>query len=228
MDKTTILNKIISYYNLKPADFASFIGVTPQVLTNWKRRNSYDPEKLYTKCIEFSPQWIISGDGPMLKSEYQDQDILISAEEDSGHYSTSNQIQIRNIPLYSPHTDNSLEEMLKKGSKKAIIDNFIRIPDLSKCDGAIYINDDSMQPLLKSGDVIVFKTTTTNNLSWGKMYLVEITENNHHSIFFGNLQKSALEGHIKLTKENPLHKSTDISLAKIKAIAIVISYIKSD
>lgn len=33
----------------------------------------------------------------------------------------------------------------------------ISIPNLPKCDGAVYVAGDSMYPLLKSGDIVMYK-----------------------------------------------------------------------
>lgn len=68
MNKTLIINKIIEYYNFKTdAKFAKFLGMKPQALSNWKARNTYDAELLYTKCVHFNAEWILSGEGEMLK-----------------------------------------------------------------------------------------------------------------------------------------------------------------
>lgn len=35
--------------------------------------------------------------------------------------------------------------------------DYIHIPNLPRCDGAIYVVGDSMYPLLKSGDIVLYK-----------------------------------------------------------------------
>lgn len=70
MDKKLILNRLQDYYKFKKdIDFADFLGISGQVLSKWKTRNSYDIELLYTKCTEINPEWLITGKEPMLKSE---------------------------------------------------------------------------------------------------------------------------------------------------------------
>ncbi|GCB33387.1 hypothetical protein KGMB02408_03320 [Bacteroides faecalis] len=39
----------------------------------------------------------------------------------------------------------------------------IQIPKISFCDGAIYVNGDSMYPILKSGDIVEFKEISSFN-----------------------------------------------------------------
>jgi len=68
MDKLLILNEIKNYYSFKSdTKFADFLGITPQVLSNWKSRKTFDVELIYTKCLIFNSEWLLTGKGEMLK-----------------------------------------------------------------------------------------------------------------------------------------------------------------
>ncbi len=68
VDKTLILNKIQQHYNYKKdSDFAKFLGIKTQVLSNWKNRNTFDIDVLYTKCEDISPEFLITGKGKFLR-----------------------------------------------------------------------------------------------------------------------------------------------------------------
>lgn len=44
---------------------------------------------------------------------------------------------------------------------------------MPRCDGAVYVTGDSMYPLLKSGDIIVYKELHDfQEVIYGEMYLV--------------------------------------------------------
>lgn len=69
-DKSLILNMIKEHLNIKTdAEFSSFLGIKPNVLWNWRNRNSIDYELILSKCNDISPEWIMSGKGQMLKTE---------------------------------------------------------------------------------------------------------------------------------------------------------------
>ncbi|AMA49444.1 helix-turn-helix domain-containing protein [Flavobacterium covae] len=69
MDKQLILNKIKEYYKFqKDSQFAKFLGIPAQNLSKWKNRNTYDAELIYTKCTHINPEWLLTGQGEMLKS----------------------------------------------------------------------------------------------------------------------------------------------------------------
>ena len=52
----------------KNADFARFLGISSQAVSNWYSRNTFDAELLYTKCGFVNPGWLLTGHGSMLKS----------------------------------------------------------------------------------------------------------------------------------------------------------------
>ncbi len=68
MDKRLMLNNLIKHYsNGSESDFAKKIGVTPQTITNWKNRNTFNLDKIYTNCENINADWLISCKGEMLK-----------------------------------------------------------------------------------------------------------------------------------------------------------------
>lgn len=68
MDKTWILNELKKYYKLSSnAEFSRFLGISPQTLSNWYGRNTLDYELIYTKCVDVSGDWLLTGQGEMLR-----------------------------------------------------------------------------------------------------------------------------------------------------------------
>ena len=50
------------------AQFAKVLGVSPQTISAWIARSTFDSELIYTKCRDISPAWLLTGEGSMLKS----------------------------------------------------------------------------------------------------------------------------------------------------------------
>lgn len=70
IDNTLILNKISTYYNFKnDSEFSHFLGITPQVLSNWRRRNTINYQIVSTKCLEIDMNWVVTGEGEMTKQD---------------------------------------------------------------------------------------------------------------------------------------------------------------
>lgn len=70
MDKTLILNKIINHlFDGSKSKFAKKLGITPQTVSSWLSRNTFDIELIYAKCEILSADWLLTGAGSMFKKE---------------------------------------------------------------------------------------------------------------------------------------------------------------
>jgi phage repressor protein C with HTH and peptisase S24 domain len=68
MDKAAMVQELIAHYsNGNKAQFASLLGVRPQTINSWITRETFDAELIYAKCLGVSADWLISGEGDMLK-----------------------------------------------------------------------------------------------------------------------------------------------------------------
>ncbi|MDY6302393.1 MAG: hypothetical protein SPL96_10940 [Bacteroidales bacterium] len=66
------LEALVNYYcDGNKAKFATMIGITPQLLSNWIKRDTLDFEVVYQGCPNLSGDWLLSGEGPMIKDDKQ-------------------------------------------------------------------------------------------------------------------------------------------------------------
>lgn len=67
-DKTLILNKLKNHYSFKKdSDLARFLDIKPQTLATWYSRGTFDLDILYSKCNDISADFLITGEGQMLR-----------------------------------------------------------------------------------------------------------------------------------------------------------------
>lgn len=67
-DKSLILNRIKSHYNLATnADLAKFMGIAPTTISSWYSRNTFDYDLLFAKCVGLDKEWLLTGEGFALK-----------------------------------------------------------------------------------------------------------------------------------------------------------------
>ena len=114
--------------------------------------------------------------------------------------------------------------LFRDSSTETPVDH-ITIPNLPKCDGAIYVSGDSMYPLLKSGDIIMYKKLANeiDNMFWGEMYLVSLINNDGDEFVMVKwLHKSELgTDYVKLVSENRHHQPKDFHIKNIKGLALI-------
>ncbi len=69
MDKSLILKEIKKAFGFESdASFARFLGISPQTLASWYRRNVFDPDILYQKCKDLNPDFLLSGSGSVMRN----------------------------------------------------------------------------------------------------------------------------------------------------------------
>lgn len=84
MDKTLMLEQLVNHYtDGNKANFATMIGIKPQLLSNWLKRNTFDAECLYKGCKGISADWLLSGEGEMICTSRNDNSQFDSAVSNS-------------------------------------------------------------------------------------------------------------------------------------------------
>lgn len=70
MNKSEMLNQLISYYSGgNKSAFAKMLGIKPQSVNTWIIRNTFDTNLIYSKCNNVSAEWLLTGEGNMLKKD---------------------------------------------------------------------------------------------------------------------------------------------------------------
>lgn len=219
-----IISRLLDYLAVKdipPTRFEKNIGLSNGYLNTQKKRNADLGESVIKKiidyCLDVNIEWLITGQGNMLKEE---QEMEINPIFHSKTIEKRHEKQAVN--LYSFEASAGLKELFdNKGDN--ILDT-IMIPNLPRCDGAIHIVGDSMIPILKSGDIILYKEVFPNmdSILFGEMYLVSVVmEEGVYLTVVKYIRRSKKNGYITLASENPLHDDTDVDFRRVNAMALV-------
>ena len=124
------------------------------------------------------------------------------------------------INLYDIEAAANLKSLLVNKDQNIL--GKISIPNIPKCDGAVYVKGDSMYPLLKSGDIIGYKEISSfDNVIYGEIYLVSFMIDGDEYLAVKYVNRSEKEGYLKLVSYNTHHEPMDIPFASINAMAIV-------
>lgn len=176
-------------------------------------------QAIINKYITLSAEWLISGRGNI---ETSADNILQEANavyKKNGDKTLDSQA----IPLYNIEATAGIVTLFNDTKQSKPVD-YIQIPNLPKCDGAVFVTGDSMYPLLKSGDIIMYKQINNilDGIFWGEMYLISIDQEGDEMVTVKYIHKSEKgEQWIKLVSQNKHHDDRDLSLTKVRALALI-------
>ena len=220
MNKSTMVLALVNRFTKgNKAQFANMLGVSSQTVSAWVARNTFDAELIYAKCSGVSADWLLTGEGEMIKE--QDRQLAELRVQEKFPLKTDNLLPLQRIPLYNLEATAGLVALFE--DVKTVPISYISLPDLPACDGAVYVRGDSMYPLLKSGDIVLYKQVhdMKYGIFWGEMYLISFNIDGEEFITIKYIQKSEQEDCIKLVSHNPHHNPTDIPRCMIRALAII-------
>lgn len=110
VNKVLILREIKSHYQFKrDVDFATFLGISAQTLNSWFKRDTFDLELLYHKCTAISPDFLFTGQQPLLRQakaganpEVLDLQTKLIAEMEKSRLLEQ---KLMTLALKTPHTE---------------------------------------------------------------------------------------------------------------------------
>lgn len=217
------VNRIKQYIDLKGIKVSSFereIGMSngsfASQLKNNKTIGVDKLENILKIYPDINTEWLLTGHGSMLKLDIENgEDLVLNSFTDKKpHY--------REIPLYSIQTVAGIIDLFGKNESQIPVDH-IRIPKITECDGALYITGESMYPLVKSGDIVVYKKVNNpeNNIMWGEMYVVYIQNDGNEYFFTRFLKRSQRESYVEFVSQNADHQNIEFPISSIKVLALV-------
>ena len=172
-------------------------------------------EKILNVYPDINVDWLISGEGDMLNSIKE-----IAPTEDFS-LPTDRHVSSQDIPLYGLDAAAGLVAIFNSTAVEPT--DYLRIPNLPPVDGALYVRGESMSPLLKSGDIVIFKkkTLSLDSIIWGEIYILSFDLDGDTYTSVKYIRKSDTPGCVRLVSYNPDFAPKDIPLSSITALALV-------
>lgn len=181
--------------------------------------------KWITNIVENYPQisidWLITGQGPMLREENKTTNNREIYKDEQNHEMIALQAE-QGIPLipeyaFAGFAPGDSNQILELGCERYVI------PHFHDADGLIYVKGSSMYPKYSSGDIVAFKKLSlTTFFQWNKVYILDTEQ----GILIKRVQQADDSEHIILVSENPSYKPFSLALTDIYSIAIVVGVIR--
>ena len=213
MNKSSMLLALIEHYcNGNKAQFSKLLGVSPQTISAWITRNTFDSEIIYTKCRYISADWLLTGEGSMLRSE-EASEICDGEKEEEG------KAGIPLLPLSAMAGAMTSERTVLEYECERYV-----VPAFKGADFIIPVKGDSMCPTYHSGDLIACKRVPMGDLffQWNKAYVLDTKQ--------GPLVKRIKPGqdalHVKIVSDNEMYDPFELPRSAINSVAMVMGIIR--
>lgn len=211
MDKKSRLEAIIQYYsNGKPSVFANYLGVAPSTISSWLSRNTLDYDLIFAKCEKISPDWLLTGEGEMLRSEQNTPTAIPATQPGVG------------IPLIP------IEAMAGFGTGEVQVleyecDRYV-VPAFKDAEFLIQVKGSSMLPKYNSGDIVACKKLPMDQLffQWNKVYVLDTNQ----GALIKRVKAGSDDDHLLIVSDNERYEPFELHKKFIHSVAIVIGVIR--
>ncbi|WP_373172700.1 LexA family transcriptional regulator [Prevotella merdae] len=209
MDKKGMLSALIQHFSAgNKAQFAKLVGVTPQTISTWLSRNTFDADKIFAFCEGINGDWLLSGKGDMIKESHS----IKLSEDGTG------------IPLIP------VEAMAGcfTGSQTVLLQECERyvVPAFKNADFLIRVSGDSMVPRYFSGDMVACKMLSLADIffQWGKVYVLDTDQ----GALIKKVERGSSNDTITLVSENQAYQPFELLIRQVYHIAIVMGLIRTE
>lgn len=145
--------------------FAQRLGITPQTLSTWFKRNTFMPSKILAGCEGVSAEWLLTGEGPMIRTT------TLPADEGIGIVEKT--ADCKNLRPRIPFSvaAGSLA-VVSEGVMPSDCEYLPVIRQFPNYDFTMIVKGNSMTPAYEGGDEIAVRKVT-EYIEWGKTYVLD-------------------------------------------------------
>lgn len=207
--KEMILALIEHYSNGNKAQFASLLGITPQGLSTWIKRESFDIELIFSKCEGVSAQWLLTGNGEMLKDD----------KREVAHQTENPKEGIPLIPF-------SAMAGALTGEQSALeyeCERYV-VPAFHNADFLMPVKGNSMTPTYISGDIVACQRVPMTDIffQWNKPYVLDTAQ----GAIIKRIKPGSDKDHVLIVSDNKEYDPFELPYKDIYAVALVIGLIR--
>lgn len=221
IDNVKILNTLREYKNFSTlADFARYLNVKPQVLSNWYARNTFDIHILSDTFPEVDGNWLITGKGNMLKNN---NDIITAQAANTQQAEPAT--GLKQIPLVT------LKAAAGFGNdnftiKEADVKEYYIVPKFryNQVDFMIELSGSSMYPKYNSGDVVACTILRDGAfIQWNKCHVIATRD---QGLLCKRLMPGDTPDTLKMISDNTNYPPFDVPKSEITGIALIVGVIR--
>lgn len=222
MSKSDMILALIEHYsNGNKAQFASRLGITPQGLSTWIKRNTFDAELIFSKCEGVSAKWLLTGEGELIAKNHQTK-IEENAREDENNVAHPAQNPKEGIPLI-PFSAMAGALTGEQSVLEYECERYV-IPAFNGADFLMPVKGNSMMPTYISGDIVACQRVPMSGLffQWNKPYVLDTAQ----GAIIKRIKPGSDKQHVLIVSDNKEYDPFELPYEDIYAVALVIGIIR--
>ena len=215
-----MLEAIITHFaDGNKSQLARVLNISPQAISTWLSRGTFDQELIYAKCENINPDWLLTGRGSMLKSEGMP--LMGDKEAEKEEVLPEVNYEYKGAPYYNVDFIGGFDLVLNDQTRNP--DYYINFPPYNR-EGVVWCNitGHSMEPELNNGDFIAMKEmhSPIEYLPAGEIYGI-ITED-YRTV--KRIRMADRDGFVRLipTNKNPEYAEQEIPVEMIRKVYAVL------
>lgn len=195
-------------------ELSSLLGVSKSTLSNWgSEARKIDYPLLFSFCEHLNLDWLLTGEGNMLRTDPEKENIPVA------HPSDSPTEGIPLIPISAMAGAFTGEHTVLEYECERFV-----VPTFKGAEFLISVKGSSMYPKYNSGDIVACKRLPMDELffQWNKVYVLDTDQ--------GPLIKRVKPGsdkeHVLIVSDNERYEPFELPLNRIYHVALVIGVIR--
>lgn len=172
MNKKAMILALIQHYSGgNKAQFANLLGISPQGLSTWIKRGTFDNELIFSKCEGLSPEWLLTGKGEMLKTTPINTATPTSQADKVGEEPprpTLTADPTQGVPYFDVDFIGGFSEIFNDQTATPALR--IIAPGFEKASVWCNVTGHSMEPKICHGDIIALRRCSIDDIQYGEIY----------------------------------------------------------
>jgi phage repressor protein C with HTH and peptisase S24 domain len=208
------LIEFLRFLKIGQDKFAKNVGLSRGYVNNLKDNiTAKTIDKIIAAYPQLDKEWLLTGEGEMLKSEK------------SSTTKSKMLVKDKSVYLYDVSAAAGYGSFDAMISQEKVVGEYT-IPIFKGSDWMIYVKGSSMYPKYSSGDIIACRELKESQfIQWGKVYVIATKE---QGILVKRLEKSKVKNCIRAVSDNQSYGAFDIPGNEIDGIALVVGVIRME
>lgn len=221
----TVKERILQFLDereISKSLFFNKVGISPSNFKGVGKKSSIGSDlvvKILTEYPELSPEWLMLGEGEMLRDPSK-QAANDPKKEIIPSHTPQEGIPLIPIEAWAGALSGEDYSIMEYECERYVV------PSFQDADFLITVRGDSMTPKYYSGDIVACRKVFLSDLwfQWGKVYIIDTNQGS----LLKKVRRGSSEETITLVSENPEYEPFELRKDQIYNIAIVQGVIRAE